>query len=72
VAESGALLLALLVFGLEWYQQHLPGRVGDITTVLLTTGTWMLFWWIPVTDAGVDTSEVDGAGPTPSGNRGRM
>ena len=72
VRMRGALLLALLVFGLEWYQQHLPGRVGDITTVLLTTGTWMLFWWIPVTDAGVDTSEVDGAGPTPSGNRGRM
>jgi VanZ family protein len=47
MAWSGGATLALLVFGLEWYQQYLPGRYGDITAVLLMASAWLLFWWIP-------------------------
>ena len=47
VAWAGALALALLGFGLEWYQQRLPGRYGDFTVALLLTGTWVLIWSIP-------------------------
>ena len=57
MAESGALLLALLVFGLEWYQQYLPGRYGDFTTVVMAIGTWLLFWLIPVQEVRLS---VDG------------
>jgi VanZ family protein len=58
VAAAGALALALLAFGLEWYQQYLPGRYGDFTVVLLATGTWLVFWSTPVTAAGIDTAEI--------------
>lgn len=58
VAVGGALALALAAFGLGWYQQYLPGRYGDFTVVLLMTGTWLLFWLIPLTGARIDSSEV--------------
>jgi VanZ family protein len=58
VAWGGALTLALIAFGLEWYQQYLPGRYGDFTVVLLTTGTWLLFWSIPVRDAKIGATET--------------
>jgi VanZ family protein len=34
----------LLVFALEWNQQFVPGRYGDITPVLLIGATWALTW----------------------------
>lgn len=44
VAVGGGLLLVAIAFGLEWHQRHLPGRVGDITTVLLMAATWWFVW----------------------------
>jgi Heparinase II/III-like protein/Domain of unknown function (DUF4962) len=58
VAVGGALALALAAFGLGWYQRYLPGRYGDFTVVLLMTGTWLLFWFIPLTGARIDTEEA--------------
>ena len=69
VAVSGALALALLVFGFEWYQQYLPARYGDVTVVLLMTGTWLLFWSIPIAATSTGTVEVGVAGAT--GDRGQ-
>lgn len=40
---GGALVLAL-VFWLEWHQQEVAGRYGDITQVLLALGGWLLPW----------------------------
>jgi VanZ family protein len=53
-AIVGALILGTLAFALEWHQQQLPGRVGDITTVLLMLGAWVAVWIVP--DAGVEDS----------------
>jgi VanZ family protein len=44
VAWLGGVGLMLLVFTLEWNQQFLPGRVGDITPVLLIVATWAFCW----------------------------
>jgi VanZ family protein len=49
VAWLGGLALTLFVFALEWNQQFLPGRVGDITNVLLMVVTWA-FCWILMAD----------------------
>jgi hypothetical protein len=38
----GALLVLAMVFKLEWMQQTLPGRYGDITQVLLAVCGWLL------------------------------
>lgn len=43
-ALAGGGLVAALVFGLEWWQQALPGRHGDITQVMLAWAGWMLPW----------------------------
>lgn len=40
----GALLVLALVFQLEWLQQQVAGRYGDITQVLLALGGWLLPW----------------------------
>ncbi|MDB5960720.1 MAG: teicoplanin resistance protein VanZ [Massilia sp.] len=40
----GALLVLALVFRLEWMQQAVPGRYGDITQVLLAVCGWLLPW----------------------------
>jgi VanZ family protein len=53
VAWSSGLALGTLAFGLEWAQQFIPGRIGDITTVLLMTGTWALFWMIPLSESTI-------------------
>lgn len=58
VAVGGVIALAMLAFGLEWYQQYLPGRYGDLTVVLLMAGTWLLFWSIPVAGASIETAEI--------------
>lgn len=46
VGIGGALLLAATAFALEWHQRELPGRVGDITTVLLMVGAWTAVWLV--------------------------
>ncbi len=51
-AAGGVTALALFALTLEWYQQYLPGRYGDFTVVLLMTGTWLLYWSIPVHAVG--------------------
>ena len=48
VAWIGGAGLGALAFGLEWYQQFLPGRIGDITTAMLMILTWGVCWAIPV------------------------
>jgi VanZ family protein len=47
-------LLMLLVFALEWNQQFVPGRYGDITPVLLIGATWALTWIAMRQDRDVD------------------
>jgi len=48
VASAGALVIAMLAFSLEWIQQFLPGRHGDVTTVLLAVCGWLVAWrWPP-------------------------
>jgi hypothetical protein len=44
VGWIGGLVLTLFVFALEWNQQSLPGRVGDITPVLLFGAAFALTW----------------------------
>ncbi len=41
---QGGLLVLALVFQLEWIQQAVPGRFGDITQVLLAVCGWLLPW----------------------------
>jgi VanZ family protein len=38
-------LLLLMVLALEWVQQGIPGRYGDITTVILAAAGWTLSWF---------------------------
>jgi len=42
----GGGLWALFVFRLEWIQQRIPGRFGDLTTVLLAVVGWGAGWWL--------------------------
>jgi VanZ family protein len=42
---AGSVLILLMMFGLEWQQQSIPGRRADITDVLLALGGWLLPWW---------------------------
>lgn len=39
---GGAVLV--LVFGLEWMQQSVPGRYGDVTAVILAAFGWIVPW----------------------------
>lgn len=45
VLIGGALLVASLVFAVEWRQQFQPGRYPDITDVLLALMGWLSAWW---------------------------
>ena len=65
LAWGGLVAIALLTFGLEWLQQYRPGRFGDFTVVLLAAGTWLLFWSIPVRQAGLDTEKTSYYVPPP-------
>jgi VanZ family protein len=38
-------ILLMLVLALEWVQQGIPGRFGDITTVILAATGWSLAWF---------------------------
>ncbi|QBE63623.1 VanZ family protein [Pseudoduganella lutea] len=46
-AVVGTVLLALAVFLLEWLQQSVPGRYGDITQVVLACVGWVIPWCVP-------------------------
>lgn len=43
-ALAGGGLVIAVVFALEWWQQALPGRYGDITQVMLAWAGWMMPW----------------------------
>ncbi|NHZ43586.1 VanZ family protein [Massilia aquatica] len=44
VVVIGTVAIAAAVFWLEWSQQGLPGRFGDITQVLLACAGWIIPW----------------------------
>jgi VanZ family protein len=46
-AWCGGAALSLAAFVLEWHQQFIPGRYGDVTAVLLMAAAWFLYWMIP-------------------------
>lgn len=45
-AFLGTAMLALAMFMLEWLQQSLPGRYGDITQVVLACVGWVIPWCV--------------------------
>jgi VanZ family protein len=45
-AVLGAVLVALGLFVLEWLQQSVPGRYGDITQVVLACTGWVIPWCV--------------------------
>ncbi len=45
-AVLGTVLVALGLFVLEWLQQSLPGRYGDITQVVLACAGWIIPWCV--------------------------
>ncbi len=52
-AELGATLLLPLVFGLELIQRRVPGRYGDVTTVILALAAWLMAsWWCKIEKPG--------------------
>ena len=57
IAAGGGLLLAMIAFGLEWHQQTIPGRIGDITTVLLMVAAWGFVWGARVDDTTPDAEQ---------------
>ncbi|MES2322131.1 MAG: VanZ family protein [Pseudomonadota bacterium] len=60
VALAGGGLVIAVVFALEWWQQALPGRHGDITQVMLAWAGWMLPW----TFQGSENSEQEATTPS--------
>lgn len=42
----GALLVGGAVFAMEWQQQWMPGRYGDMTQVLLCVAGWIMPWCV--------------------------
>jgi VanZ family protein len=58
VVVIGTAAIAAAVFWLEWSQQGLPGRFGDITQVLLACAGWIIPW----TFAGPDFDAAPGQG----------
>ena len=70
VAWIGGIALAILAFGCEWYQQYLPGRIGDITTVLLMAAAWGVACGVPVGNVEADASDRPSL-ETPASHRGR-
>jgi hypothetical protein len=45
-AVLGTVVLALCMFLLEWLQQAVPGRYGDITQVMLACAGWIIPWCV--------------------------
>lgn len=46
IALGGGVALALLMFGMEWAQLHVPGRSADITQVMLACAGWAAPWLV--------------------------
>lgn len=46
VAIFGGITILAALFGLEWFQQSLPGRYGDITQILLGISGWIIPWFL--------------------------
>lgn len=44
VGASGGVLVALTVLLLEYKQQFIPGRVGDVTTAVIAAVGWIVAW----------------------------
>ncbi|QGZ40564.1 VanZ like protein [Pseudoduganella flava] len=51
-AVLGTVSVALGLFLLEWLQQSVPGRYGDITQVMLACAGWIVPWCVPLRAAG--------------------
>lgn len=49
-AVFGGITILIALFGLEWLQQYLPGRYGDITQVLLGIAGWIIPWYLDATE----------------------
>ncbi len=45
-AIVGAVIVGGAVFAMEWQQQWLPGRYGDMTQVLLCVAGWIMPWCV--------------------------
>lgn len=43
---AGALLVGIAAFAMEWQQQWMPGRYGDMTQVLLSIAGWIMPWCV--------------------------
>jgi VanZ family protein len=43
---TGAVLVGGAVFAMEWQQQWMPGRYGDMTQVLLCVAGWIIPWCV--------------------------
>jgi VanZ family protein len=43
---AGTLLTGAAVFAMEWHQQWMPGRYGDMTQVLLCVAGWIMPWCV--------------------------
>lgn len=43
---AGGIVVGIYVFWLEWLQRTIPGRVADITDVLLALAGWCIAWFI--------------------------
>lgn len=46
VRVLGALAIGVFSFALEWSQQFVPGRHGDVTVVILAAAAWLLAWQV--------------------------
>jgi VanZ family protein len=50
VAVFGGIAVLAVLFALEWFQQYLPGRYGDVTQVLLGLAGWISPWYVGSAD----------------------
>jgi hypothetical protein len=64
-AVLGTAVLALGMFVLEWLQQSLPGRYGDITQVVLACVGWVVPWCVRARNA-----RATGPGGRPAARHG--
>ena len=48
----GAISILIYVSSLEGWQTNIPGRFGDITTVMLAVTAWWMPWWLYGNSAG--------------------
>jgi glycopeptide antibiotics resistance protein len=54
---AGSVVVFLLVFVLEWYQQYQPGRSPDITDAIIATLAWLAPWFYPALSKDSTTSK---------------